>query len=76
LKISRRGRRVDFGGGLVRAQAHDTRKPKGKAAVVALRALDIVEGDFETMWARRRAGTRVFGGVFQKYWVVRESRRW
>src|SRR5712664_2730011 len=41
------GERVDFGGGLVRAQARDTRKPKGKAAVVALRALDIVEGDFE-----------------------------
>ncbi len=61
------GERVDFGDGLVRAQAHDTRKTKSKAAVVALRALDIVEGDFEDDCGLDVAlEPAVFGGVFQK----------
>ena len=61
------GERIDLGDGFVWAQTHYTRETQGKAAFVAIRTLNIVEGDLEDDGGLNVAlEAAVFGSVFQK----------
>ena len=61
------GECVDLSDGFVWTQAQDTRKAEGKAAVVAVGALNVVEGHLENDGGFDiTLKTAVFGGVLQK----------
>jgi len=61
------GEGVDFSDGLVWAEADDAREAQGEAAVVAVGALNIVEGDLEDDGGFDVAlEAAVFGGVLEK----------
>src|ERR1700739_2925424 len=61
------GERIDFGDGFVWAESHDAREAEGKAALVATRTLNIVEGNFEDDSGLDIAlEAAIVGGVLQK----------
>ena len=68
---------VDFSDGFVWAKAGNAGKAEGEAAVVTIRTLDVVEGDFDNdEWTDGSNVAVIFDGVGEEiFWSARGFRR-